>query len=35
MASRAGFADVRFFGDFARAPFSGDSDAVVCIARKA
>lgn len=35
MASRAGFADVRFYGDFARAPFSGESDAVVCLARKA
>lgn len=35
MASRAGFVDVRFFGDFARVPFTGDSEALVCLAGKA
>ncbi len=35
MVSAAGFGEVRFFGDFARAEFSDDSEAVVCIARKA
>jgi len=35
MASRAGFTDIRLFGDFARTPFSGDSEAAVCLARKA
>jgi hypothetical protein len=33
--SRAGFTDIRLFGDFARTPFSGDSEAAVCLARKA
>jgi SAM-dependent methyltransferase len=32
--SAAGFGEVRFFGDFARAEFTDDSEAVVCIARR-
>jgi SAM-dependent methyltransferase len=35
MVGAAGFGDVRFFGDFARTGFSADSEAVVCLARKA
>ena len=35
MVAGAGFGDIRFFGDFARTDFSGDSEAVVCLARKA
>lgn len=35
MVAGAGFGDIAFFGDFARSDFSGDSEAVVCIARKA
>lgn len=35
MAAGAGFGDVRLFGDFARTAFTADSEAVVCLARKA
>jgi SAM-dependent methyltransferase len=31
---KAGFADVRFHGDFSRADFSPESEALVCLARK-
>ncbi len=34
MAANAGFRDIRFYGDFARAAFSEDSEAVVCLAEK-
>jgi glycine/sarcosine N-methyltransferase len=35
MAASAGFRDVRFYGDFVRTAFSEDSEAVVCLAKKA
>ena len=35
MIAAAGFGEPRFFGDFARTGFTGDSEAVVCLARKA
>jgi SAM-dependent methyltransferase len=35
MAASAGFRDIRFYGDFARTEFSGESEAVVCLAKKA
>ena len=35
MIETAGFEDIRFFGDFSRSVFSADSEAVVCLARKA
>lgn len=34
IAAGAGFGDIRFFGDFARAEFTADSEAVVCLAGK-
>lgn len=34
MLERAGYRPVRFFGDFARAEFTPESEAVVCLARK-
>jgi SAM-dependent methyltransferase len=35
MIKAVGFKDIRFFGDFSRNAFSANSEAVVCIARKA
>ena len=35
MTAEAGFRDIRFYGDFARSAFSGESEAVVCLAKKA
>ena len=35
MLGDAGFGDIRFYGDFARSEFSHDSEALVCLARKA
>jgi len=35
MLGNAGFGDIRFYGDFARCEFSPDSEALVCLARKA
>lgn len=35
MAAGAGFRDIRFYGDFARSAFADDSEAVVCLAKKA
>jgi len=35
MIEAAGFEDIRFFGDFSRSVFCADSEAVVCLARKA
>jgi ubiquinone/menaquinone biosynthesis C-methylase UbiE len=35
MIEAAGFQDIKFFGCFARTVFSADSEAVVCLARKA
>jgi len=34
MLSAAGFAPIRFHGDFARSEFTPDSEALVCVARK-
>lgn len=34
MLSRAGFSDIRFFGDFAGSGFSPESEALVCLAGK-
>ena len=33
--SRAGFGPIRFFGDFGRSEFTPESEALVCLARKA
>jgi SAM-dependent methyltransferase len=35
LAANAGFRDIRFYGDFARTGFSEESEAVVCLAKKA
>jgi glycine/sarcosine N-methyltransferase len=35
MLTKAGFGDIRFYGDFARSEFSPGSEAVVCLARNA
>ena len=35
MLAKAGFGDIRFYGDFARSEFSPGSEALVCLARKA
>jgi SAM-dependent methyltransferase len=35
MLAKAGFGDIRFYGDFARSEFSTGSEALVCLARKA
>ncbi len=35
MLASAGFGDIRFYGDFARSEFSPESEALVCLARKA
>ena len=34
LSENAGFRDIRFYGDFARAEFSDESEAVVCLAKK-
>jgi len=35
MVSKAGFGNVRYYGDFARSDFTPESEAVVCLAKKA
>jgi glycine/sarcosine N-methyltransferase len=35
LAANAGFRDIRFYGDFSRTAFSEESEAVVCLAKKA
>jgi glycine/sarcosine N-methyltransferase len=35
MVATAGFGELRFYGDFAKTPFSDDAEAVVCLAKKA
>jgi hypothetical protein len=34
MLSGAGYAPIRYYGDFARSDFTLDSEALVCLARK-